>query len=352
MSQTSVQALQSQLFSNLDYNQFLGKNNQIRLKKVKDAIKNLRSFTNEQLMEIFRIWNSSNEYMLLESKKTKKRIAVKCSKRGNDVYKFRIDQRFRELDVLAKRLGNDRIFLIGENNPQTNILFITLTYDTKMCSQYEAWTNIGIEWNRYLSLIVRKHGKISFVRSWEAFKNGYPHIHVVIIFKEKKFNVFEFVNSQNKTTFRIQEKKELECNWHSYVDVIAVSSLGGALRYLTKYLRKMHGRGSGVNLTQALSWINHKQVFSISKDFVKEIRLVYKLLHNSNVKTKQITFEGTLLSEWEFLGIYPEEKFKELRNNERHPWTFETDFLVESKEDKIRKKEDYVLYIANAGFGF
>ena len=125
--------------------------------------------------------------------------------------------------------------------------------------------------------------------------------------------------------------------------MIAVNSLGGSLRYLTKYLRKMYGRESDVNLTQALSWVYNKRVFSISKDFVKQLRLVYEILHNSNGKTKQITLpykiliektkekkisktlsitweflfqlKEKLLSEWEFIGVYPEECFKELRNN-------------------------------------
>jgi len=275
---------------------FYSQSGKIRLAHVRNEVYQ-KWISHDELIEVYQEWRDTTEYIVLAKPESRKFRAVKCAKRGNDVYKWRIDNRFEELDALAEIIGDDKIFDINQDNPETNVLFLTLTYDTKLCSDGRAWDNIGIEWNRYLAWLEKKYGRVSFLRAWEGFRNGYPHIHAVVVFEEHQFPVFEQKVTDNKTVYRVEDKKELEGNWHSFVDVVAVNSVGGALRYLTKYLRKTHGRGSGTNLTQAQMWIHRKQSYSMSGDFMERLRLVYKTLHNSNTKPVQINLDVDSIEE-------------------------------------------------------
>jgi len=323
----------------------LTKKDKIRLLQVRNEASN-RLITHEELQQIYADWVHQDEYLVLAKPESRKFVAVKCSKRGNDVYKFRIENRFKELDALAGIVGEEKIFDINEANPKTNVLFVTFTYDTKRCSEKEAWVNIGTEFNRAVSHIKRKFKGCSILRAWEGFKNGYPHIHAIFIFHEKQFDVFEQYSNVTvgqydgkivgegdrgvpaSSKYRIQEKKEFDDSWHSWVDVIAVSSIGGAIRYLTKYLRKTHGYDAETNLTQAQMWINRKQSFSMSDDFVKSLRLVYANLHNSNKKTEQLDlFDESIEEKWQLVGIYSKEEIKHLVKDDSTSWNLELSSL-------------------------
>ena len=69
-------------------------------------------------------------------------------------------------------------------------MFVTLTYDTKLYSFGEAWKSIGDEFNRFMSFIRKNFGKVVCCRVFKAYENGYPHIHCILLFKEKEFKVF------------------------------------------------------------------------------------------------------------------------------------------------------------------
>jgi hypothetical protein len=109
-------------------------------------------------------------------------IAVKCSKRGNDVYRSRVKSRFIGLSKKAEQLEffnpKDR-----SNDKATYALWVTLTYDTKLCSYKEAWAQIGIEFNGFMAYVRSHYGKVSCCRVFESFENGYPHIHCILLFQ-------------------------------------------------------------------------------------------------------------------------------------------------------------------------
>ena len=75
-------------------------------------------------------------------------FGVKCAKRGNDVYRFRVYRRFREFCSMA----GDAVFFNPKDrgDKKTRALWITLTYDAKRCSFREGWSSIGIEFNRFM----------------------------------------------------------------------------------------------------------------------------------------------------------------------------------------------------------
>jgi len=191
-------------------------------------------------------------------------FAVKCAKRGNDVYVSRVKSRFRGVC----RRSEDLTFFNPKDrgHKETSALWVTLTYDTKRCSYSEAWENIGIEFNGFMSYIRRHFGKVSCCRVFESFENGHPHIHCILLFKEHSFSVLRDARGQ----FRIHEKDIIADGWHSNVDVKAMSSLSGGLSYLKKYLLKgidvLKSDSKGLK-TLALCWIYRKRAFSVSGSF-------------------------------------------------------------------------------------
>jgi len=158
---------------------------------------------NRVKMKTERIRDSrNNEYFTVDFPVESDYFAIKCSKRGNDVYRNRVYRRFKGLVRLAKKTiffnPKDR-----NHNKTTRALFVTLTYDTKLCSFDDAWKNIGIEFNRFMSHIRKKFGKVSSCRVFESFKNGHPHVHCVLLFEEYDFKVFR----ANNGYFRVKEKE-------------------------------------------------------------------------------------------------------------------------------------------------
>jgi hypothetical protein len=118
------------------------------------------NYSLDQIVEQYKEWASEALYMILTKwnlKKWKNDVyAVKCAKRGNDVYRSRVDSRFRGL----RRYSEDIIFFNPKDRgkKETSALWVTLTYDTKRCLYGEAWENIGVEFNGFMSYLRRNFG--------------------------------------------------------------------------------------------------------------------------------------------------------------------------------------------------
>jgi len=320
-----------------DYTNSRGK---IRLAKVRDCL-NRGVISDNDLIELYKNWRDQSEYLVLCYHRRDFMLeyrAIKCSKRGNDVYNWRINQKFKELEVLAEFYGDSKIFDINQAEPKTNCLLVTFTYDTKLKDKIDAWHDVSIEYNRAITRLRQKFGKISVLRVWESFRNGYPHIHAILLFDDKRFNVFEHWTSNNKSTYRIQEKEEFSKVWHSNVDVLAVSSVRGIVGYLIKYLKKVHSGDSKHNLTLANLWINHKQSFAISGNFserLANIRLDLGNLRNSKRPMIQTTLEGEKIKpSCVLVGIFSMDEIKQV-NHVSNPkaWSFRIKKLPNKRQD-------------------
>lgn len=286
-------------------------------------------------------WVSSKKYMVLDSvsyeyvrffdhvnKKSGvycnphlvESFAVECSKRGNDVYRERVDSRFT---AFCRQIPNTVFFETHQFIKKTRALFLTLTYDTKICSFVDAWLRIGAEFNRFMARLRKKYGRVSIVRVFEAFENGHPHIHCVAIFEDFEFDVElrrEFRNGKWRDFWRPVKEENLEMSqeeydinemWHSRVDVQCMPSLSDGISYLRKYLTKCidfsNSDSKGVK-TLALLWLFRKRSFSISGTFLYRLHALIQLMHNSNLDLSQVTLDGEVVKEsgFKLLGFVPE----------------------------------------------
>jgi hypothetical protein len=264
---------------------------------LKDYIK--ENYSVDEIVEKYREWVSVATYMILSkwnwAKWRNDVVAVKCSKRGNDVYRSRVKNRFVGFSHKAEQL---EFFDVKErgNSKTTCALWVTLTYDTKLRSYREAWEKIGSEFNGFMSHVRRHYGQVSCCRVFESFENGYPHIHCILLFQEYTFSVFR----DGKGQFRVHEKDTIAEGWHSNVDVKAMSSMAGGFSYLKKYLLKgidfENADYKGLK-TLALCWVYRKRAFAVSGSFRKALADLINQLHNSNKPTAQTTLNGDIIAE-------------------------------------------------------
>jgi hypothetical protein len=234
-------------------------------------------------------------------------IALKCAKRGNDVYVSRVDSRLYGIGRNVPDIQHN-----FHENPFTSMLFITLTYDTKRCSFSEAWQRIGVEFNLYRANLRKKYGKFSVMRTWESYENGYPHVHAILIFEEKKFRVFpsyeQNKSGELKLVWRISEKEEFEPYWHSWQDIKAVYNVRGGLEYLKKYILKCaeysHNDKKGKQ-TLAMCWVFRKKAFYVSGQFRKALSDLIRLSCSSKTRKIQVDLFNTELKSnpWKVLGF-------------------------------------------------
>ena len=289
---------------------------------------------------VFSHWRDQSEYLLLKMEYVGRRKdvespiwkAMKLSKRGNDVYQRRIKTRLGWLnrEIPDKKFFEIRDFQVGKD-VKTSLLWVTLTWDRKRSSLIEAWENLGKDFNRFISALRRKYGRISYLRVWESYESGYPHVHVVMLFHDTEFSVFPWsIEKEGKLhlVFRIQEKDDVASFWHSHVDIQAISSLSNVFTYLKKHQEKIilglsgsiqEGEGdlTGFDLenvkglrTLFLSWIFRLRSFSVSGDFREKLLDLISHMRNSNMEKLQVDLFGNIVPEWiyHFIGVYAGER--------------------------------------------
>jgi hypothetical protein len=273
------------------------------------------------LEELYAYWRDLNEFLILRSQMTNPKtwasewtyVGVKCSKRGNDVYSLRVKKRLDWLSSMENIQFFEPIDFSVDKKVFSSALWITLTWDTKRCSRFEAWEKeISSDFNRFMSALRSKYGEVSGFRTWEASEKGYPHCHVVLVFKEAKFTVFPYLSEdeagKEKLTYRVAEKDQIASYWHSHVDVQAVSSTKKLFNYMRKYQTKTllaSDSPKGVQ-TMSLMWLFKKRGFSVSGDFRSRLSDLIRTMHNSNMEFGQSRLDGSFedAKVWEFVGIF------------------------------------------------
>jgi hypothetical protein len=236
--------------------------------------------------------------------------AVKAAKRGNEIYAWKLRKRFEPLMELPS---------VWYFNPRDRssrhacgALFITLTL-ARGIRLDQAWEGIGSAYNKWISKLRRRYGRIEALRVFEAHKDGWPHIHAILLFESKTFDAFFYNGS-----WRVQEKHDLEWD-EGFTDVEALGSLRGGVRYVTKYLAKLHGvhLAGGIGtpegnmgglvasanpLTLAMMWAFKRRAFGISR---RLLDLTYVSMTNSNLgPLGQVDLDLVSVWKWDLIGFW------------------------------------------------
>lgn len=295
--------LDSEQFTDEGFGSFSNSRGMIRLFKTREWF--LGGGDIEGLVGVYKKWVEQDEFLhfaVFESEDKVREVAVLCSKRGNAVYRYRVKDRLSPLLSLDIPNGN-------RSWNKTKIVFVTLTYDTKLSSPQEAWVSISKSFNKWITNVRNKFGRVSYLKCFESTKNGYPHLHLVLVFHEVDFSYFSL-----KGKFRVSRivKDKIKGNWESFADVEAVISPTQAIRYVLKYLLKAHGGEvegktaweiscEGVDKTLAILWAYKKRGYSVSKDTEKALS---DLIPKPCVtQTFQSTLEGDRVERWVLLGV-------------------------------------------------
>ncbi len=256
----------------------------------------------EKIIQAFTYWSNFVEYLVFRREnihtyeKTYK--MAKAAKRGNDVYSAKLRKRLNHLYNLPQILFFD--YKDRSRRHLTKAVFFTLTYARNLRLD-EAWELVGSDFNRWISAMRKRYGRIDVIRCWEAQNDGYPHIHCILVFHDVDFETF-FYNGK----WRISKKREMEKYWGwGFSDMFALYSLGAGVGYVMKYVTKVNNallaekRNRNDVLSLALMWIFRKRAFSVSRDFG-----LFLVEVKNDRPYGQVDLEGESIYRWYLVGFW------------------------------------------------
>lgn len=240
-------------------------------------------------------WREEIDYLVLrhnyrrdlsdKESKEGKIFAVKCAKRGNDVYaKLRIHKKLSGLYDISSLVKSGEI----------HASFLTLTCDPSHYggSRILAWNDLSLKWNKFISRIRKTVPCFEgFFRVYEATKNGFPHIHVLLFWSRPKY----------------LDKELLDSSWGAWTWIEKVKNVNNAIGYLIKYLAKGFMDKEHL-LTPAILWLLKKRSYGVSGNLFHLIQH----MHNSNPMQKTLSGAADLTENFEVIGIYSQEKLQEM----------------------------------------
>lgn len=265
-----------------DYQPFSNDFGAIRLKKVRNSFGDLPTKLDIPIItDLFVNWYKFEEimpirctYRNLKTNTNETDLSIhKSIKRCNPEYIKAIRSKLQPFLDNEPKIFFDRDWGVKK----TNALSIVLEYNANEHELGNAWFNVGIDFNRFLSYLKKHFGKFVHIRTWQSHDTGYPHIHVIIYFNNFEFSVVEWNN-----TFRIHPKQKVKSKgntcrniikdaWkHGFVDIKCIDSMGGTFKDLLKYVTRDLD-GGAYTLTNSMVWYFRKQSFGISKEFRKVV---------------------------------------------------------------------------------
>lgn len=238
---------------------------------------------------------------------------IKASKRGNDVYKYLIKQKFKKLETIE----NIEYFRDDYSRKKTKLLFITLTFDIKKSTPIESWYLIPILFNKFKSNLTKQYGNIKTFRVWESTQKYYAHIHALFYFQDTEFEVFSHINNKNKTTYRIPyyQSNKIKQYYPFNIDIQACDTFNRAINEITKYIGKYltkETKQDKPTKTNAMIWLTGKQGYSISKDFFETI--INQTIDIEEPKSADLTYymcnSNPELYKWRYIGLISRKELK------------------------------------------
>ncbi|XGI84782.1 hypothetical protein ACEU6E_10950 (plasmid) [Halorutilales archaeon Cl-col2-1] len=351
----------------------------------------------EQAEELYADWVTEDTYLVMQQIEKRlndwtgsrtesvENFGVKASKRGNDVYRARVTERFNEI---RKALPNKEFFDKDATRQvqSTRAFFVSLTYDRGRHGLVESWDRVGEDYNRFRSRLQREFadrcsrvGKkghriedcdvcedrtIRQVRIFEGQQSGYPAPHALIVMdKDIPVMYHEKSDSWRMASYSMSQRVE-DCWGRGHADVKAVHTLdgelgqttevvedehggksvampdggrsesgGGAVSYMLKYLRKSLSAVDEGNKTQlrtlVMSWLTDKRAFSASSNWQSVMTLpdsnpqciIQTDLFGEEVTSVEIKMLGTIAVD--------------SRGDRPPPWRLEFDDLDMDRIDEL-----------------
>jgi len=261
----------------------------------------------------------------------------RSSKRGDFRYACRVERRF---DMVTKSLPDIEFFTYGvHGHVESPCLEVTLTFDPKKISLQDAWVNIGRFENVFLAGLREHYGhkvggrridaKINVTRVWESHKDGFPHVHLIILFLNHFFKGFSHVvmkgTKKGGLDYLVGERegdrKEVDKiaeYWKGgFIKVKLMSSLKGGFRYQKKYLTKSvsadeteyeKSHGSIGLKTLACCWVFRKRSFGISGSWGSAYNSITVNRNSNRFVPFVACFDGSKLYvepiKWSLFGFY------------------------------------------------
>lgn len=236
-------------------------------------------------------------------------------KRGDERYSALVCRKFAALGRFGKGLS---YFGDGVREAVSGSgLLVTLEYDSNKIGLADAWLRVGVDLNRWICGIRRKFGKVSMIRVFESHESGYPHVHALLVFHEYSFFGRSMKNKRGRLIYRVvgadfdslksvfHGSVKIGDRWsHGFSDFEMVSSYGGGIRYLAKYLGKSTSfelAGSKGALTLAMCWVFGKRSFGFQGElFVDEI---YNSSSSNLENPDGCVSDLNMLSKWRLIGF-------------------------------------------------
>jgi hypothetical protein len=264
-----------------------------------------------KVMSHYLDWVNLDEYVVIKKKiygigvYALSSKVIKLSKRGNDVYNYRVSKRFSLLyDALENYdIDQDNCYVL-----RSDILFFTLTYANR--DIFNSYMNSGKDYNRFMSNLRKIFPRAKTItRCFESQSDGTLHIHA-LIYIGTHIDVTFWKNIYGVKVCIIKSyalwEKLKNCWKYGFSDIKAFVKLKDGLKYIFKYVGKSTYLYNSYNslLTIALNWLFKKRSFSIN---YKMLRILFNLRldtnkHNSN--SKIILQCIGLIIEREFVGIF------------------------------------------------
>lgn len=309
--------------------------------------------TLETIINTYKEWVAKDQYLIFEHQRfheRKRHIASLVPKRGNPKYAYKVRKKFQEFTLPFEY---EKKLIPQTDETQTNIIFLTLTYDTKLSDFKTAWSE-KLAYNRFMANLRKIYGSVYSVRTNESSEKGYPHTHVILYFPDHTFPTWlKWSNKHNKYVWRIPypEVEKIARHWHSHVDVQGMPNLADGLKYISKYITKTSDLSKKSEKTIALMWAFRKRSYSLGKKFKEEIFKKYfalDLTHLSLTQTisTQMTLDNKELRETfpsylklgfekcKMIGIVDKNLIKKLGGIPKNQWNFGT----------TDKQTEFILY--------
>ena len=278
----------------------------------------------EGVMSLYQKWVETTEMMVIQAQGgpehdfDKKTIAVKCAKRGNDIYIWRTKAR---LSGLEEVLGS--FCTLDPKKQETNAVFVTLTYNSKLKSVPDAWKDVGREWRQFIASLRKRYGEIQTIRAWQAYESGYPHVHAILIFKDQAFKTFLHQDKDGRLSLRIEESSTWKGLWHSFIDVEAPWSVKQLSNYIMRdSLRfdvaegKLEDEERRVQATLSMQWLFRKRSFAISRILQAALKAgrLDQDMHNCSpgLDLFGLPIDDMAGWKWVFVGVYTWQEIHDL----------------------------------------